>query len=503
VLFALAFYTKQTAVDAAAATTLWLIAGDTKRGLKMASALIALVVVPFAAVNLVTQGGLWEHVGAARMLPWSARRALRIGARLWGEYWPILIWAGGAVVTAVLGFGFPVLKPNGRSKARPERTEWLDNLRSKVGSPWGLAVLYVVVAAISVLTRIGDDGINYNHLLEVLLPVCLLVGLSTGWLVRWLIDRRPVLGLQQIQTDQRPEIFSHRTAITAITLCAFLMIAQLFEFNDPHTWYSGMWPDPNRDGQMRALSKLVADTPGDILSDDSYLLESNGHLVVYDDTYQFITLGRLGRWDDEVFVQSIRDRRFALMFLFDTDRWTAEEQTALADNYSLKFPDILSTYVPRVFPASPEYRMECRLSGNENEDTALLDGYSLAPGVAWVGVKRGDVLRATLYWRSTAPLQRDYASYVHMVNDKGENLASQDNPHTGAIQSTTAWSTSSLITDTASIPIPVNILPGRYRLVAGMYYLDASTGVIKDLPASCQQGELYGDAVSLGSVEVK
>ena len=90
-----------------------------------------------------------------------------------------------------------------------------------------------------------------------------------------------------------------------------------------------------------------------------------------------------------------------------------------------------------------------------------------------------------------------------MVNDKGENLASQDNPHTGASGPTTAWSTDSMITDTVSLPVPGNLTTGRYRLVAGMYRFDQSSGKIDPLPASCAHGEQYGDAVSLGWVEVK
>ena len=248
------------------------------------------------------------------------------------------------------------------------------------------------------------------------------------------------------------------------------MGAQLLQYQDPHTWYTGMWPDQARDGQMKALSKLVTDTPGDILSDDSYLLLSNGRRVLYDDSFMFATLANTGKWDNSALVQSLRDRRFALLFLFDTDRWPENQQQALDDNYSLKFRDVLRTFVPVVVPASPEYGLQCVLA--KDQDAVALTGYSLSPGVAEDGIHKGDVLRASLYWRPDVPLRKDYASYVHLLSDPGEKIASQDNPHTGASKPTTEWIPNTIITDTASIPIPADIAPGRYLLVAGMYSFD-------------------------------
>ncbi len=209
----------------------------------------------------------------------------------------------------------------------------------------------------------------------------------------------------------------------------------------------------------------------------------------------------MGHWDDGAFVQSLRDRRFSLLFLFDLDRWSPAERQALSDDYSLKFHDILSTYSPLVAPASPQYGLTCKLSNAHN--SLALRGYSLPPGVASDGLARGQVLRTTLYWQPVSQPTGDYASYLHLVDGQGQSVASQDNPHTGAAGPTTQWKAGSVITDTASIPIPTGLAPGTYRLVAGMYSVDGSTGKLQSLPASCASGELYGDAVSLGSVEIK
>jgi hypothetical protein len=252
---------------------------------------------------------------------------------------------------------------------------------------------------------------------------------------------------------------------------------------------------------MQALSNLVDTTPGDMLSDDAYLLLRNGRRDIYDDTFMLISLSALGKWNDKAFLQAIRDRRFSLMFLFDLDRWSPEERQALSDNYSLKFRDILSTYQPLVSPASPQYNLSCDLAGQQG--SIHLQGYSLAPGVATSGIARGDVLRSTLYWLPSSTPGSDYASYVHLVDDKGNGVAAQDNPHTGAVKPTRSWVAGSVVTDTASLPIPRNVVPGRYRLVTGMYRVEPGSGKLQTLPAVCKAGEQYGDAVSLGWVEVK
>jgi hypothetical protein len=302
---------------------------------------------------------------------------------------------------------------------------------------------------------------------------------------------------------QDPKSYIARNAIAAggVGLLAILMVSQLFAFTDPHTWYPGMWPETNMDELMNSRSKLVASTPGPILSDDAFLLLHNGRSDTYDDTFMLGTLASLRRWDESVFVQSIRDRRFSLMFLFDLDHWSPTAAQALRDNYSLKFRDQINTWAPVVSPASPQYNLVCNLSNAR--DSLALKGYSLAPGVASNGVARGQVLRATLYWQPTVQLTGDYASYLHLVDGKGENVASQDNPHTGAAKPTTEWKAGGVITDTGSIPIPVGLVPGAYQLVAGIYGVDPTTGTIQSLPAACPNGEQYGDAVLLGQVQIK
>ena len=135
-LFALAFYANQSAIDAAAATTLWLIACDFRKGLRLAGLLAGLIVIPFAVVNIVAQGGLWEKVIANHAVSWSNSRAWRLIGRVWSEYWPLMLWALACLVGIVVGLVNRVLGRGSKSA-----------LREAIASPWTLAALYTVIAA--------------------------------------------------------------------------------------------------------------------------------------------------------------------------------------------------------------------------------------------------------------------------------------------------------------------------------------------------------------------
>ena len=279
-LFALAFFTKQSAVDMAAAATLWLLLRNPRRGLRFGLLLAGLVLVPFFAANLLLKGGLWEHVITNQGLPSSDRRFTRLLGRLWGEHWPVLSLslAGVPAVIAALALSW-------RKRA------------TVLGSPFTLALFYFVIAFASVLVRLGRTGVNYNHFIDCLLPACLLFGLALGWLLRTIETRR-----------DKSRLF----ASVGVGCLAVVLVVQVLAFTDPHNWYSGIWPSPAADKQMQAWSDRVAATPGDVFSEDEYLVLRNGKSVLYDDDFMFMTLAGLGKWDQSVFVQSLRDRRFGV-----------------------------------------------------------------------------------------------------------------------------------------------------------------------------------------------
>jgi hypothetical protein len=249
---------------------------------------------------------------------------------------------------------------------------------------------------------------------------------------------------------------------------------------------------------MSGLANLVTSTPGDMYSEDSHLLLKYGKRVLYDDASTFVPLANIDRWDDGTLTQSLRDRSFALVILqAGSARFTPEGLKAFEENYYLDFPGSLEYYEPKIHPDGPQYALDCTLA--RPDDSVRLQGYSLAPGVAQSGLKPGEVLRATLYWQADGKLSHDYASYLHVLDERGERVAGSDSHQTGASQPSTLWEPGKTITDTAAIPLAQEMSSGRYHLIAGMY-LQAGDG-LDALKPQCAQA--YGDAVSLGWVEIK
>jgi hypothetical protein len=288
--------------------------------------------------------------------------------------------------------------------------------------------------------------------------------------------------------------------IAGLALGAGLLVAQLFLYNPPQRWFTSGWPDPAINGEMEGISRTVAATPGDMFSEDAYLLLSNGKRVIYEDASTFVPLANLNEWDDSIFNRSILDRRFSMILLLQGNvRWTEEGLRLFGASYDLKFPGTVEIYVPRLFPDTPQFSLACALSDPTSGDSIALQGYSLPPGVASDGARAGDTLRVQLTWKPERLPTRDYASYIHLLNEAGEPVAAQDNPATGATNPTTRWTAGAPITDTASLPLPPNLPPGTYRLVAGMY--SASGGSVSPLTPACPQA--FGDGVLLGTVEVK
>jgi hypothetical protein len=479
IFFALAFYVKQSSISPAAATTLWLLVRDPRSGLRFMLALGGMVVAPFLALDLLLKGGLLEHLVGNHALGFSDRRFVRTLRRLLGEYWPLVTLGGLAMAT---GVGSLFIRGESSLFARA---------RERLAAPWSLPIFYSVIGGAVMLIEIGYEGANYNHLIDLLLPLCIIAGTSLSW--AW---RR----VEAWNVDSFPVALGAFAGLSGIIVVGALWLLQVFSLTDPKSWYAGGWPTPLRNAEMQGLARLVAGTEGDIYSEDNHLLVSNGHRVLYDDASTFVPLASLKEWDDSVFNQRVRDRHFALVLLSrGSVRWTPEGLSAFTANYTLKFPGSLDTYEPKLYPDTPQYSMDCTLA--QGSDAIDLQGYSVAPGVASYGVKQGEVLRAVLYWQAQSKPTQSYASYVHVLSEAGERVAGRDNPQTGALQPTTEWGPAKVMTDTTAIPLPADIQPGRYRLVSGMYGVEG--GSIAGLPAACLKGEAYGDAVSLGWVEVK
>ena len=467
--FAVAFFTKQSAVTAGAAASLWLLLRDWRTGLRFVDLMAAAIFIPYLAVDFLLNGGLSLHVIGYQSKPWNVGYVLHMLSRLWDEYWPTILAGAG-----VLACGITLMLSRGR------RTVWRG-----IGGSWGLIGLYTLAAAGWTCIATGIKGGNYNLLLDGLPPLALLAPLGAGYVAY----RLPYV-------HGRLRLWARGGALALVALFA----VQLVTFADPRSWYHNSWPGPQQERLMQGLSRIIASTPGDIYSEDDYLLLHNGRPVIYDDPSTFPILAEDGRWDDSVFNQSLRDRRFGLIILWPgSGRFTSVGYRAFTDNYKLADADSLHSYAPKVVPDTPQYALSCRLA--LEGDVVQLNGYSLGPAVAERGIQPGAVLQVTINWQAATQLHGSYASFVHLVGSDGNTLAARDEPATGSGQPTTAWSPNQPITDNLAIPIPADAPPGRYSLVAGMYANNA--GNLTLLKPTCSTpGNQHGASIVLGSVDV-
>ncbi|MDQ6694231.1 MAG: DUF2029 domain-containing protein [Chloroflexota bacterium] len=472
-LFALAFYTKQSAIDMAAATILWLLIGNVRIAIRFAVAFATLVLVPFLVANFLLNGGLWQHVIQNQEQPLNIRRFWRLSATLWGEQWPVLGWGSACVVATSIRL------------ALAWRTR-----RELLAGMWSLAVIYFVIAQGSVLARLGRAGVSYNHFIDAWLPACLLFGLSLGYLLK-----AETAGLY---AGNRLRIALSRGSLLSL-LCLFLL--QLFSFSDPQVLYSGPWPTADLSRRMQAWSKIIASTPGDIFSEDEYLLLKNGHKVVYDDDFMFMNLSKLGRWDASLFEQALRDRRFALLWLqVGRTRLTTSALAVQDANYLLQVPDQLGMYVPKAVPDLPQYTLDCAL--HDGVDPLTLVGYSLPPGVAQNGVARGTTLGITLYWQAEGKMQYNYAGSVQLVNQKGERVLGQEYSHSFTIDAGDNSQASTMFNTTIDLSIPAaGLAPGRYKAL--IVVSRVTSGKPLTLPFVCSSADSNSGGTVLGAIDIK
>jgi hypothetical protein len=109
-------------------------------------------------------------------------------------------------------------------------------------------------------------------------------------------------------------------------------------------------------------------------------------------------------------------------------------------------------------------------------------------------------LPLTLFWQASGPMVRPFKVFTHLVNAQGTVLAQHDAPPGGSCCPTHTWADGEVIVDEHLIPLDVNLPPGTYELVVGMYDEQAASR----LPAYAASGEpLPGDSVTIRSVTIE
>jgi hypothetical protein len=122
------------------------------------------------------------------------------------------------------------------------------------------------------------------------------------------------------------------------------------------------------------------------------------------------------------------------------------------------------------------------------DERIRFSGYDLGAEV----LSPADSLTVRLYWQPAVKLERDYSFFVHLVDDTGAPLGQGDLSHAAA-----RYEVGEVILDEYRIPLLPTVMPGRYRLIAGVY-ITLDEGGWRRL--STADGR---DAVVLSEVQVK
>jgi hypothetical protein len=99
---------------------------------------------------------------------------------------------------------------------------------------------------------------------------------------------------------------------------------------------------------------------------------------------------------------------------------------------------------------------------------ATLQGYDLSLET----VAPGGVLVLTLYWEARETPSADYQVFVHLVGAEPEPVAQGDGPPLAGDYPTGIWAAGEVIADPHPVALPVDLPPGQYRLLVGMYELE-------------------------------
>jgi len=139
----------------------------------------------------------------------------------------------------------------------------------------------------------------------------------------------------------------------------------------------------------------------------------------------------------------------------------------------------------RFDPAEPDHAETARFG-----ESVEMFGYDLREAVR----APGSPLEVTLHWHALETPDRDYHTFVHLLDASGEILAQDDGPPAGGTAPVQGWLPGEYLLDTRSFHLPPALADGEYRLGVGFY--DPVTGtrlgdrVVLDtpIPVSTEEG---------------
>jgi hypothetical protein len=287
-LLTAAIYTRQSyGLAAPLAAFVWLLARDWRQALKLALLVGGLGLFVFLVFNALTHGGFFFNIVTANVNEFKMDQLqyqweqLRKAALL-------VLWVGGASLLLI-----PRWNPL-----------------------WALAAPYLVGATLSAAT-IGKVGANVNYLLEL----CAALSLAAGIVLAW----------------SRAHLSFHTLRAAVLVLLAFGVGNLIHATFQDYLW--GLRERQSLRTGLFELESLVAETEGPILADEYMDLLARQGRPLYIQPFEVTQLARAGKWDQTPLLESIRNREFGVILLFDRpwsrERWTPEMLNAITQSYML------------------------------------------------------------------------------------------------------------------------------------------------------------------------
>jgi len=78
-----------------------------------------------------------------------------------------------------------------------------------------------------------------------------------------------------------------------------------------------------------------------------------------------------------------------------------------------------------------------------------------------------------LFWETGQGVDRDWITYIHLTDSRGELVAQFDGPALAGLEPTSMWKPNSLYIDSRRLELPADLVPGSYLLRVGLYSLES------------------------------
>jgi hypothetical protein len=98
-------------------------------------------------------------------------------------------------------------------------------------------------------------------------------------------------------------------------------------------------------------------------------------------------------------------------------------------------------------------------------DAIHLRGYDVNAS----NIQDSGVLTLTLHWQATAPVDKNYTMFIHVLNERGEKMGQADVPPGAPRSPTSTWQTGHYIDAVQTVPVQADQLTGRYWIAIGLY----------------------------------